>query len=200
MKTLVFIWLIILFMDNLLPLALARFYSNYSHKEMALSVLGARQSPVKWVYNVWCILSGIVFCVAPFMLYQKYNSGLSIAIWILLAIYGIGCEIISGFCPLNENKKDEDVITKIHGGASAVGFMTLLIVPLLLAILQFQFSEIVMGGISLLLFIVAFVFFCFFVMGEKDKFAKTILRYGGLWQRLVLVCCYVPLAIWCILT
>ena len=53
MKTLVFIWLIILFMDNLLPLALARFYSNYSHKEMALSVLGARQSPVKWVYNVW---------------------------------------------------------------------------------------------------------------------------------------------------
>lgn len=117
-----------------------------------------------------------------------------------MAIYGIGCEIISGFCPLNENKKDEDVITKIHGGASAVGFMTLLIVPLLLAILQFQFSEIVMGVISLLLFIVAFVFFCFFVMGEKDKFAKTILRYGGLWQRLVLVCCYVPLAIWCILT
>ena len=127
---------------------------------------------VGFKYNVWCILSGIVFCVAPFMLYQKYNSGLSIAIWILLAIYGIGCEIISGFCPLNENKKDEDVITKIHGGASAVGFMTLLIVPLLLAILQFQFSEIVMGVISLLLFIVAFVFFAFSLWEKKISLQK----------------------------
>jgi len=35
-------------------------------------------------------------------------------------------------------------------------------------------------------------------MGEKEKFANTVLRYGGLWQRLVLVSCYVPLAIWCV--
>ncbi|MBE6546700.1 MAG: DUF998 domain-containing protein, partial [Ruminococcaceae bacterium] len=41
MKTLTFIWLITLFMDNILPLVLARFYPNYSHKEMALSVLGS---------------------------------------------------------------------------------------------------------------------------------------------------------------
>ena len=89
-----------------------------------------------------------------------------------MAIYGIGCEILSGFCPLNENIKDEDVITKIHGGASAVGFMTLLIVPLLLAILQFQFSEIVMGVISLLLFIVAFVFFAFSLWEKKISLQK----------------------------
>jgi len=35
-------------------------------------------------------------------------------------------------------------------------------------------------------------------MGEKEKFANTVLRYGGLWQRLVLASCYVPLAILCI--
>ena len=198
MKTLIFIWLITLFVDNLLPLALARFYPNYDHKEMALSVLGSRQSPVKWIYNVWCILSGIVFCIAPYALYKENSNGLVVAIWILLAIYGVGCEIISGFCPLNENRQEEDTITKIHGGASAIGFMTLLVVPLLLTILQFQISEIIKGLISLLCFILAFVFFCFFIMGEKEKFAKTILRYGGLWQRLVLVCCYVPLAVWCI--
>ncbi|MGN0365944.1 MAG: DUF998 domain-containing protein [Suilimivivens sp.] len=199
MKILIYIWLITLFMDNLLPLLLARFYPNYQHKEMALSVLGSRQSPVKWIYNVWCILSGIVFCIAPYALYQENRSSLAVTIWILLAIYGVGCEIISGFCPLNENKQEEDTITKIHGGASAIGFMTLLVVPLLLAILQFQVSEIVIGLISFLCFIVAFVFFCFFIMGEKEKFAKTVLRYGGLWQRVVLVCCYVPLAVWCIL-
>ena len=105
MKILIYIWLITLFMDNLLPLLLARFYPNYEHKEMALSVLGSRQSSVRWIYNVWCILSGIVFCITPYALYQENNNDLAVAIWILLAIYGVGCEIISGFCPLNENRQ-----------------------------------------------------------------------------------------------
>ena len=195
---LVFVWIITLFVDNILPFVLARFYPNYSHKEMALSVLGSRQSPIKWIYNVWCILSGIVFCIAPLALYQVNHSGLTVAIWIMLAIYGIGCEIVSGFCPLNENRQEEDTITKIHGEASAVGFMTLLVVPLLLSILQFQMSEVVIGLISLLCFIAAFVSFCFFIMGEKEKFANTVLRHGGFWQRLILVCCYVPMFVLCL--
>lgn len=198
MKTLIYIWLITLIIDNLLPWVLARFYPNYSYKEMALSVLGARQSPVKWIYNVWCIISGFVFCIAPYSLYQENGNGLVIAIWVLLIIYGIGCEIISGLCPLNENRQEEDLLTKIHGGASAIGFMALLVEPLLLAIMQFQSADIIMGAISLMSFITAFVFFCFFIMGEKEKFEKTVLRYGGLWQRLVLVSCYVPLVVWCV--
>ena len=193
------LWIIILVTDHLLLLILTRFYPNYKHKEMALSVLGSRQSPVKWIYNVWCIISGIAFCIAPYELYKENSSGLIIAIWVLLAIYGFGCEIISGLCPLNESREDEDVVTKIHGGTSAIGFMTLLVVPLLLAILQFQATNIIMGAISLVSFIVAFVFFCFFIMGEKERFEETVLRYSGLWQRLVLVSCYIPLAVWCII-
>lgn len=50
-------------MDNLLPLLLARFYQNYQHKEMALSVLGSRQSPVKWIYNVCCYVPLAVWCI-----------------------------------------------------------------------------------------------------------------------------------------
>lgn len=199
MKTLIFIWSIILLIDNLLPLVLAHFYPNYIHKEMALSVLGSRQSPVKWIYNIWCIVSGVVFCIAPYALYREINCGLTIAIWILLAIYGIGCEIISGVCPLNENRQEEDIITRIHGGSSAIGFMTLLFVPLLLALLQLQMSKFIIGLISFLSFVTAFVFFCFFIMGEKEKFSSTVLRYGGLWQRLVLISCYIPLFVWCIL-
>ena len=198
MKILISIWILTLFIDNILPLVLARFYPNYNYKQMALSVLGSRQSPVKWIYNVWCILSGIIFCIAPFTLYQENSGGLTIAIWLLLAIYGIGCEIVSGFCPLNENRHEEDSITKVHGGASAIGFMTLLVVSLLLSILQLQSSEVVIGLLSLVCFIGAFLFFCFFIMGEKEKFSKTVLRYGGLWQRLVLICCYVPLGVQCI--
>ena len=198
MKILSYTWVITLIVDNVLPFVLARFYPGYKHKEMALSVLGSRQSPVKWIYNVWCIVLGIVFCIAPYAFYQVNSGGLAVAIWILLAMYGIGCEIVSGFCPLNENRQEEDTITKIHGGASAIGFMTLLVVPLLLAIMQFQELEIVIGLISLVCFFAAFVFFCFFIMGEKERFATTVLRYGGLWQRLVLLSCYIPLFVWCV--
>ena len=192
------LWIIVLVADNLLPLLLARFYPRYKHKEMALSVLGSRQSPVKWIYNLWCIISGVVFCIAPYSIYQESCNGLAIAIWILLAIYGIGCEIISGLCPLNESRQDRDIITKIHGGASAIGFMMLLVVPLLMAILQYQSAQMLLGTVSIVCFVFAFMFFCFFIMGEKEKFAKTVLRYGGLWQRLVLAVCYVTLFILCV--
>lgn len=198
MKLLIFIWMLTLFLDNTFPLVLTYFYPNYNDKEMALSVLGSRQSPVKWFYNVWCILSGIVFCIAPYALYLEKRNGLTIVIWILLTIYGTGCEIISGLCPLNENKQAEDKITKIHGGASAIGFIALLVVPLLMTIMQFQSAQFVLGTVSLISFLLAFLFFCFFIMGEKEKFANTVLRYGGLWQRFVLASCYVPLFIWCI--
>lgn len=185
-------------MDNVLPFVLARFYPNYRHKEMALSVLGCRQSPVRMIYNLWCVLSGIVFCFAPYVIHRKHGSGLTIAIWILLAVYGVGCEIISGFCPLNENRHEEDKITKIHGAASAIGFMALLVVPLLLTILLFRASEVLVGMVSLICFIAACTFFCFFIMGEKEKFSNTALRYGGLWQRLVLAACYLPLLALCV--
>ena len=117
MKILSYIWVVTLIVDNVLPLVLAHLYPNYKHKEMALSVLGSRQSPVnvKWIYNLWCIVSGIVFCVAPYAFYQANSCGVEVAIWILLAMYGIGCEIISGFYPHNENRHEEDTITRIRG-------------------------------------------------------------------------------------
>lgn len=177
-----------------------RFEETFYQKKNPSEVNGATVEPKKEPQGITeeAMLSGVVFCIAPYSLYQDNNNGLAIAIWVLLAIYGIGCEIISGLCPLNENRQDEDLLTKIHGGASAIGFMTLLVVPLLMSILQYQIMQIALGTVSLVFFLLAFVFFCFFIMGEKEKFANTVLKYGGLWQRLVLVCCYIPLLVWCV--
>lgn len=197
MKMLVGIWVLVLWIDNILPFLLARFYPAYRHREMALSVLGCRQSPVKRIYNGWCILSGLVFMAAPAVICQTCGGVLSIAIWILLAVYGIGCEIVSGLCPLNEDRNETDRLTALHGGGSAIGFISLLAVPLLAAILHFRTGQMTLGTVSLISFAAAFVFFCFFIMGEKEKFAATVLRYGGLWQRAVLTACYIPLFAWC---
>ena len=89
----------------MLPLALARFYPNYSHKDMALSVLGSRQSPVKWVYNAWCIVSGVVFCIAPYAFYQVNSGGLAVAILILLAITGLAVKSFQASVPSMKTDK-----------------------------------------------------------------------------------------------
>lgn len=59
----VLIWLIAMIIDNFLPFLIAKYYKNYDHKKMVLSVLVCKQSPVKWYYNIWCIISGFVFII-----------------------------------------------------------------------------------------------------------------------------------------
>ena len=32
-----------------------------------------------------------------------------------------------------------------------------------------------------------------FIMGDKEQFQNTVLKYEGLWERLSLLCMYIPL-------
>jgi len=57
MKQFLLIWLAVMVIDNLLPFLLAKYYKGYNHKKMALSVLGCKESPVKWYYNM-CLIRG----------------------------------------------------------------------------------------------------------------------------------------------
>ena len=195
MKLFYLLWIAVMVIDNILPFVLAIFYKGYSHKNMALSVLGCRQSPVKWVYNIWCIISGIAFVVGGVEIYLQHRSGLSLTSGILLILYGVGCEVMSGFFPVNESRDEIDTSTKIHGAGSALGFTALLFVPLFLGIDMLRENAILSGALALVAFLAALMFFTFFIMGEKERFSKTALRYGGLWQRLTLAMCYIAVFI-----
>ena len=119
------LWLIVLLGDNLLPFLLAAFYPDYHHTQMVLSVLGCRLSPVKRIYNGWCILSGAVFCTAGYAVALAFPTSWGIAAGILMILYGLGCEIISGLFPLSSQAKDNSLSTIIHGIGSALGFTCL---------------------------------------------------------------------------
>lgn len=179
------IYIIVMCVDNILPFILAKFYKGYSHKRIALSVLGAKQSPVKWIYNIWCIVSGLCFVACSIAITILNTSGLTIVIAVLLCIYGMACEVVSGFFPLNEKREDVDLSSKIHGGFSTIGFMCLLPVPLLIGI--FYIGNLAIAILSILCFALAMLFFCFFIMGDKAKFSGTVFSYEGLWQRLILL-------------
>lgn len=184
------VWIVVMFGDLILPFFLATFYKGYRHREMALSVLGCRQSPVKWIYNIWCIISGMVFIFGGFGIFTAVN----IPCCILLVLYGIGCEVISGFFPLSATRENLDTSAKIHGITSALGFLCLLFVPLCIGVFGLKTQRTPLSIFAFASFFGAFVCFIFFVMGEKERFQNTILRFGGVWQRLVLAGCYLPIA------
>lgn len=192
--------LIVLILDIILPFLLAIPYKGYNHKTTVMSVLGVKESPLHIFYNLWTIISGCVFVLFGYVVYEKYaHQGLSIAIWILLSLYGIGCEIISGFFPVNENANEKTFSSIIHGIGSVIGFMALLVVPLLLGIVEFRAKENIIGLLSIISFLLSFVFFVFFVMGDKPSWKNTVLALTGVWQRTSMYLMYLPLIVFIIL-
>ena len=82
--------------------------------------------------------------------------------------------------------------SRIHDAGAAIGFIAFLFFPLLYGILSFQQKDRIGGFISICSFVLSLVSFACFVMGDKEQFQGTILKYEGLWERLALFCMYVP--------
>lgn len=184
-------WCIIIFVaigDLVMPYLLAPFYKGYSHKTMVMSSLGNSQSPVRTYYNGWLVLAGILLVTFSLFFYAKYNY---LAVTIMLLIFSLGAMIIAGLFSVNESKEIVTLSSKIHGYGSAIGFMVLLFVPLVLVFQKYDIKYLPI--ISSICFILAFVSFSLFVMSDKPKFNNTIISFEGVWQRLSLLFMYLPL-------
>ena len=59
-------------------------------------------------------------------------------------------------------------------------------------ILSFKQKEVAFGIVNIVAFILALICFVCFVLGDKEQFQNTVLRYEGLWERMTLFCMYIP--------
>ena len=84
------------------------------------------------------------------------------------------------------------LLQKAHNFQGSIGFMALLLFPLLNGIVAFKQNGMVEGIISISSFVLSLIFFACFVMGDKEQFQNTLLKYEGLWERLTLFCMYIP--------
>ena len=178
-----------------LPWILKHFYKGYNSKTMVMSVLGSPESPVKAIYNVWLVWLGIFLLITSFLFYQEVNSiskGLAILTFISIATFAVGAGLLSGLFSVNESKEIVTLASKIHGGGAAIGFMALMFFPLLQSISGFKSNDIAQGIICVIAFIVAVLFFAFFILGDKESFRETVFSYEGLWERLSLFFMYAP--------
>ena len=160
-----------------------------------MSALGSPQSPVRLIYNLWLIWLGI-FLLFTFIIIS-YESSTSFDILSLLsslciAIFAIGAGIISGIFSVNESKEVINLASTIHGFSSVIGFMSLLFFPLLRWISLFIKNDYFEGSLCIISFLLATIFFTFFIIGDKEKFRNTIFSYEGLWEGLTLFCMYIP--------
>lgn len=178
-----------------LPWILEQFYDEYNSKIMVMSALGSPQSPVRFVYNLWLVWLGgfLTFTAGAYFLSLRVKFPV-LAFFMLFSIgvFAVGAGLISGFFSVNESKDIVTTASKIHGVSAAIGFMALLVFPLLNGIAAFKQKDTIGGIISISSFVLSLVFFVCFVMGDKEQFQNTFLKYEGLWERLTLFCMYVP--------
>jgi len=192
--------------EFLLPWILERYYDGYDSKTMVMSALGSPQSPVRLIYNTWLIWLGLFFIFVAVVYYLSIRSDfpiISVLLLFSIGIFAVGAGVISGLFSVNEEKEMITVASKIHGVSAAIGFMALLFFPLLYAILSFKQNRILFGVVDVIAFVLALIFFACFVMGDKEPFQNSILKYEGLWERLTLFCMYIPFvhkAIYALLT
>ena len=156
--------------EFIVPWILEQFYSEYNSKIMVMSVLGSPQSPVRLVYNLWLVWLGGFLAYTAGVYFMSFRAKF----------------------PVNESKYIVTTASKIHGIGAAIGFMALLLFPLLNGIVSFKQNGTLEGIISISSFVLSLIFFACFVMGDKEQFQNTPLKYEGLWERLTLFCMYIP--------
>ena len=181
--------------EFLVPWILGRYYAGYNGKTMVMSVLGSPQSPVQLIYNMWLIWLGgfLTFTAVVYFLGKRAESHiLSLSMLLSIGTFAVGAGLISGIFSVNESKDIVTVASRIHGTSAAIGFMALLLFPLLDGVFSFRQKETAFGIVSIISFVLALIFFICFVMGDKERFQNTALRYEGLWERMTLFCMYVP--------
>ena len=146
--------------EFVVPWILEQFYSEYNGKIMVMSALGSPQSPVRLIYNLWLIWLGgfLAYTACAYFLSLRARFPV-LAVFMLLSIgiFAVGAGFISGFFSVNESKDIVTTASKIHGVGAAIGFMALLLFPLLNGIVSFKQKDTTQGIISISSFVLSLV-------------------------------------------
>ena len=172
--------------DLLVPIIIGVEYPGYNHLIDTISTLGTSNSPVQKFQCINLIAVGILFIIF------SVGQGLAFTqikwchrLFVLgIVLFGVGT-ILAGIFPEDPKGIAETISGKIHGIASGLGFIFLILNPLW-AIWIVEFKD--LKYVNITLFILAILTFILFVTSENID--SGILQYTGLFQRLNLTILY----------
>ena len=186
--------------DLLIPFFLAPTYKGYNHLTEVMSILGNPKAPLHLVYNIWLVVFGVSLLVSAVPLYSVVAETLKVIsklLFLAIVIYAIGGCVLCGIFSIGETKNPETISAKIHGFGAVIGFLLLTFAPLFIGIYFFKIANRGLGIFSLVCFVLAISFFTLFVMADKPQYQGTFIGLEGLWQRLSLLCMYLPIIALC---
>ena len=187
-QTIIFLVILLLatLADLLVPIIISVEYPDYNHLIDTISTLGTNISPVQKFQCINLIAVGILFIIF------SVGQGLSFTqikwchrLFILgIVLFGVGT-ILAGIFPEDPKGIEETISGKIHGIASGIGFIFLILNPLW-AIWIAEFKD--LRYVNVTLFILAILTFILFMASENID--SGLLQYTGLLQRLNLIILY----------
>ena len=184
------IFLIILLMatvgDLLIPVIIGLKYPGYNHLYDTISSLGTNKSPVQKYQCLNLIIVGALFMLFSIWQYRAFESfNWHHKLYLVgIIIFGLGT-IIAGIFPEDPIGIEETVSGKVHGIASGIGFLFLILNPLWSIWIR-EFRSI--HYVHIVIFILALLTFVLFIMSENKNVG--IFKYTGLLQRLNLFILY----------
>lgn len=172
--------------DLLVPIIISTRYPGYNHLLDTISTLGTPGSPVRKYECINLIIIGILFIIFSIGQWLFFNQKIWAHHWFTIGIFifGVGC-IFAGLFPEDPAGAAETISGKIHGIASGLGFIFLILTPLF-SIWISEFKD--LKNINLILFILSILTFALFLLSENRN--TGILKYTGLYQRINLLILY----------
>lgn len=172
--------------DLFIPIVLGKHYPGYDHLRDTISTLGIPISPVQKYERATLIAVGclfLVFAVGQAGFFQTMQW--SHKFYLLgIILFGIGT-ILAGFFPEDPRGIEETISGKIHGIASGIGFLFLILNPLWSVWIN-EFAQLKL--VNIVIFPLAIISFILFLLSENRT--TGILQYTGFFQRLNLFILY----------
>ena len=181
--------------DFSLPYYLGRFYSDFNQMTMIISQLGEPTSPVQNYFNNGSVVTGTLFVLASFGIYNFFQSESKRFAQIIagaIALYGFGDCILTGLVHISESASFFSPAYFLHAAFSGISMVAMMFVPLLLAcqaalkqkkVLSLFYSVCLMGSILALLLFAAYYL---------PVIGRWLSSTRGFWQRLSLFFLYLP--------
>lgn len=181
--------------DFSLPYYLGRFYSDFNQMTMIISQLGEPTSPVQNYFNNGSVVTGTLFVLASFGIYNFFQSESKRFAQIIagaIALYGFGDCILTGLVHISESASFFSPAYFLHAAFSGISMVAMMFVPLLLAcqaalkqqkVLSLFYSVCLIGSILVLLLFAAYYL---------PVIGRWLSSTRGFWQRLSLFFLYLP--------
>ena len=178
--------LIAVLSDLLVPIIIGTKYPGYNHFMQTISTLGTKNSPVQKYQCINLIIVGVLFIIFSLGQYFIFDQKTWAHNWYTagIIIFAIGC-IFAGIFSEDIQGVSETSSGKIHGIASGIGFLFLILNPLWAVWIR-DFSKFQI--LNIILLVLGLITFVLFLLSENRT--AGFLRFTGLFQRLNLLILY----------